>query len=84
MPRRLLWLAVPIVLGACGNPFGGYAPTHAEILDQAWIGPEVAYTPPPLYCYRTLAEPECRAAPQPGEEDRLVGSHGGPSGPQPR
>ena len=27
-----------------------------------------------VWCYRTLAEPECHAAPLPGEEGRLIAS----------
>lgn len=30
----------------------------------------------PLYCYGTLADPDCYAEPQPGWEGRLIGYYG--------
>lgn len=63
-------------LAAC-NPFEGYAPTRAEIVaDRIAVG-EVAEQPGLIYCYRTLAKPECRSAPEAGEADRLVSHDGG-------
>jgi|HigsolmetaGSP11D_1036233.scaffolds.fasta_scaffold12353_2 hypothetical protein len=28
---------------------------------------------PPIFCYRTLAEPDCYAVPQPGPPNRIIG-----------
>jgi hypothetical protein len=81
MPRRLAVaasLALAAVAAACSNPWRGYAPTYEEIVAAGWIGPEVAHVPAPLYCYATLAEPDCFPSPQPGEAGRLVGHYGTP------
>lgn len=32
--------------------------------------------PMTIYCYRTLAAPDCHAAPLPGERHRLIGYYG--------
>ncbi len=37
-------------------------------------GKPVAYEPAVAHCYITLAEVECFAAPQPGQEYRLIGN----------
>ncbi len=48
------------VLAACARPWPE--------------GTEVAQEPVVAYCYITLAEVECFAAPQPGQEYRLMGT----------
>lgn len=40
----------------------------------------IAYVEPPaIYCYHTLAGPDCYAQPLPGEYDRMIGYYGAPS-----
>lgn len=46
--------------------------TEERMLRHGWL--EARYrAPPAIYCYRTLATPECYRAPQVGEEGRLIG-----------
>ena len=75
---RLLALLVPfLALAACGNPFGGYAPTQEQILARGWTTlPASAQPRGYIYCYRTLAEADCFDSPQPGQENRLVSYNG--------
>ncbi|MBW7849979.1 MAG: hypothetical protein H3C38_05740 [Rhodospirillales bacterium] len=40
--------------------------------------------PAPIYCYRTLAAPDCYAQPQPGEAHRLIGYYGPPPDTSPK
>jgi hypothetical protein len=78
MLKRLAAVVLTAFVGACSNPWQGFAPSYEEVVGAGWIGPEVAVTPAPIYCYATLAEPECFRSPQPGEENRLVGYFGPP------
>ena len=67
-----------LALAACGNPFGGYAPTQEQILAQGWTTvPTSAMPRGYIYCYRTLADADCFHEPQPGQENRLVSYDGG-------
>ena len=74
-----LWLglAAMLALAACARP------TQEEILASGWSVP-----PPSLagvvYCYRTLAAPDCRREPEPGQEDRLISYNGNDYGSPPR
>jgi hypothetical protein len=69
-------LAAALGLAAC-NPFAGLSPTRDDIVRDRIAGPELAQAPGTIYCYRTLAKVECRATPQPGQEDRLMSHDGG-------
>jgi hypothetical protein len=62
-PKLLTMLAfagTASVLGAC-------EPNLPEI---------IAYMPPTIYCYETLAKPDCYAQPLPGEYNRMIGFYG--------
>ena len=66
-----------LALAACGNPFAGYAPTQEQILSRGWTTlPATADARGTIYCYRTLAEADCFATPQAGQENRLVSYNG--------
>lgn len=71
-------LGLAVALAACANPWRGFAPTYDDLMAAGWIGPEVERRPAPLYCYATLAKPDCFASPQPGETGRLVAYYGPP------
>lgn len=65
--RRALKLVLPLAAAAglvagCGSDDPVYrAPRYdVVVLD-------------PVFCYRTLARPDCYAAPQPGPPNRLIG-----------
>ncbi len=77
-------LAALLALSACGNPFADSAPTQNQILASGWTTPVVASRPGVIYCYRTLAAPDCRTSPEPGQEDRLVSHNGNDLGSPPR
>jgi hypothetical protein len=53
--------AAAAVLAGCGGGGGG----TAHVADPAAA---------PLYCYRTLADVDCRREPEPGGASRLVGA----------
>jgi len=74
-----------LALAACGNPFSGYAPTQEQILARGWTTlPATADARGTIYCYRTLAVPDCFNAPQAGQENRLVSYNGDALGSPPR
>ncbi len=60
---RAAAVAMALALGACAG-----APDYAMPRPTTAMG-----TPPERYCYRTLAEIDCFAAPRLGEEHRRVG-----------
>lgn len=83
--RLLGFLAPLLAVAACGNPFGGYAPTQEQILARGWTTPPAsARARGVIYCYRTLADADCFASPQPGQENRLVSYNGDALGSPPR
>lgn len=60
-------MAVALIGMAVG--LGGCGYSEDEVPDTVLLpGEEVSE----LWCYRTLAEPECFMRPQPGEEGRLL------------
>lgn len=83
---RPFGLVLPLLtLAACGNPFGGYAPTQEQILTRGWTTPPAsAEARGFIYCYRTLADADCYAAPEPGQENRLLSYNGDALGSPPR
>ena len=52
--------------------------TEERMLRHGWLQAR-EYTPPAIYCYRTISTPECYQAPQEGEEGRMIGFFPGPS-----
>lgn len=82
--RPLIIAALPLLLGGCAT----VAAKAANAVDIDWdqltlrefLGIEAeeqAYDPTPTYCYATLGEADCHAAPVVGEATRLKG-HVGP------
>jgi len=81
--KRLIFRALlPLITGATllGGCTASYvaekiqvdAWTEASMLRDGWL--EVRnIRPQPIYCYRTLAAPECYRKIQPHEQNRLVG-----------
>jgi hypothetical protein len=70
MPLRLRALTLFLLL-----PFAGCG----GIPGISWMeegAPQMSGTGEPLYCYGTLADPDCYAEPQPGWEGRLIGYYG--------
>ena len=71
--RVRVWLSAALALpalGACSDEWDNYNPFHpAEIAAE-----RVGYVPgeSPIYCYVTLATPDCYAEPQPGPPNRLI------------
>ncbi len=51
-------------------------PNERRILSRDWVAPQVEAKVPPVYCYRTLGEVDCHAAPLADEENRIVNSFG--------
>jgi hypothetical protein len=54
-------LGIPTLFGFCAEP----PPEPLYVWDQHVAG---------VWCYRTIADPDCYAAPLPGEADRLIAS----------
>ena len=65
-----------LALGACADPQSRYNPTDAQRYIQDMLGPRFQVTVAPIYCYSTLADPDCYAAPVPGWEHRLIAQYG--------
>jgi hypothetical protein len=53
---------------------GCHPPTEAQIVTANWVAPRALPPPPPIYCYRTLADSNCYAEPVPGYESRFIES----------
>ena len=71
---------VPLVLAGCGeyslsNQLKKHTPTETMVLNADWLINRNA-SPPAVYCYATLATPECHEWPLRGAETRLVGYYG--------
>lgn len=73
--RVFLSLAV-LALGACAGYGPGYAPTENQHFLVTRFGDPVQMTVAPIYCYETLADPDCHAQPLPGREGRLIAWYG--------
>lgn len=66
-----------LAVGACADPLSRYNPTDAQIYIRDMMGPRLqVVTVAPIYCYSTLADPDCYAAPVPGWEHRLIAQYG--------
>ncbi len=76
---KKLLCAVLLVAGltACAE----YKATETKVLSAPWLSRQITHDPAPIYCYRTLADPECFAAALPERRAGLVGYFG--PGPQP-
>lgn len=46
--------------------------TNSEYLQLGWAQQDLVVTEPARYCYKTLADIDCYAQPQPGQEYRYV------------
>ena len=73
--RFALLLAALVVLGGCAaakeyNKRYGW--TEAKMLEAGWLPPRPLQVER-IYCYRTLARPECYRAEQIDETNRLIG-----------
>lgn len=62
-----------LALAACSSPFEVFAPTEEQVVRSGWFKPSPRPALAPRYCYRTLAEVDCFAAPLPGAETRREG-----------
>jgi hypothetical protein len=73
----MLMLGAVTLLAACAvDPQSRYHPTEAQRDFDDMFGPRYLVTVPPVFCYATLADPDCYAAPVPGWEHRLVAQYG--------
>lgn len=61
--------AAALVSGAAGLLLAGCAGPAPQPQPALWLVERVV-----VHCYRTLADPECYPAPQPGEAHRLIGA----------
>ena len=73
----LRWIGVLVLAaGTAGcSSLAGWSATETDLLQAAYVVPDRFPSPPPLYCYRTLAKVDCYAWPLPGEGNRLVGAY---------
>ena len=74
---RILTPGLLLALAACGNPLYGAQQTRSEIIADRIAVAENPAQAPVIYCYRTLAAPDCRTTPEPGQESRLISYDGG-------
>ena len=70
-----LLVALTMVTG-CENPYvkqlkDEFGWTEARMLRDGWLK-SYAIAQPPVYCYHTLAEADCFAAPKRAHKDRLI------------
>lgn len=64
------------VAGCAVDPTSRYQPTESQLYVQNFFGPRYVTIVAPVYCYATLADPDCYAAPVPGWERRLIAFYG--------
>jgi hypothetical protein len=77
MTKLTLLLGSALMLAACtADPQSRYDPTEAQLYFQDMFGPRYQVTVPEIYCYSTLADPDCHAAPVAGWEHRLIAQFG--------
>jgi hypothetical protein len=77
MARLALMLGAAAMLAACAvDPQSRYYPTESQRYFDDTFGPRYQVTVPQIYCYSTLADPDCYAAPVPGWEHRLIAQFG--------
>src|SRR3546814_18203000 len=69
---------IALVAGACSNPGADYGQGADDICLSGWASDEHGRVPPRVYCYRTLADSDCHAAPLRDGAARLVGYEGLP------
>lgn len=69
-------------LAGCGGGWtpdpSNHLPPQDPILSDGTSRPQTPYQGPGLYCYRTLAEPDCHLKPldhDPNNPNRLIGSY---------
>ena len=77
MTRLMLLFGSALALMSCtADPQSRYYPTESQTWFQDRFGPRYQVTVPPVYCYSTLADPDCYAAPVAGWEHRLIAQVG--------
>jgi hypothetical protein len=75
--RRFVVLAALLAAAACtADPQSRYYATESQRYFQDLFGPRYQVTVAPVYCYSTLGDPECYAAPVAGWESRLIAQFG--------
>jgi hypothetical protein len=65
-----------LALGACADPQSRYYATDSQTYIRDLFGPRYQVTVAPIYCYSTLGDPDCYAAPVAGWEHRLIAQYG--------
>ena len=50
-------------------------PDERRIVSRDWVKPQIDEEEPPIYCYRTLATPDCHSQPLADGQARIVNSH---------
>lgn len=77
MMRLTFLLGAAAMLAGCNvDANSRYYPTEAELHFRDTFGPRFEVTVPRIYCYSTLADPDCYATPVPGWEPRLIAQYG--------
>lgn len=71
-------VGICLLLGACTNPWAEHAPDADAIALSGWAEDDARVVPLSVYCYRTLAVPDCHAHPVDDGGTRLVGAEGAP------
>ncbi len=74
--RWIVVLALAVLAGAC-DPYGQGGKSETQLLEAGIARRDRLALPPPVYCYRTLAEADCLAKPLAGESNRLIGAYTG-------
>lgn len=75
---RLALGGAAFLVTGCANPWAEHAQSADQIFMSGWVEDDMRVVPPHVYCYRTLADAECHAAPLADGGNRLVGFEGLP------
>lgn len=79
MARLMVLAVLTLLLSGCSSyRWYGAPPDETKVLGYVYIPSDPRPAPPPLYCYSTIAMPDCYASPVAG---RYLVGHFGPTPP---
>ncbi len=69
-------LAASVLMSACSNPYlerfrAEFGWTEGRMTEDGWLKSR-EIPPDAIYCYKTLAKPNCFKTPKHGQEHRLI------------
>jgi hypothetical protein len=76
--RTVITLCLAISLSGCGKWLDDVFYKSDRLQARDWAAFGAPYTPKPVYCYKTLAAPDCYAEEQPNRKNQLLEAYDQP------